>query len=198
MASKETIIRCFEDAAESFGYPKASVDISEFRDLKIRWERTGSRDWIHFRVTDYLEALSDPAVYDLADGLMRKITGEGITAPDFSRADVELSSPEFAARMQARFLRRNGLRNEPEAWGEYVRMAEERGVALPEHAKCFLTPEAESGATATFRVAAMGEDIHGLPMSDQIRWIDSQMVRIAKGLRDCNAEGVPDRFVEVE
>ena len=195
MASRESMEALFGEAARRVGYESVEVDVEELDVLKVRWVRGGQR-WAHFFVSDYLEALSDEAVGEIAESLVARIAGaDGLK--DYAKADAELSSEGFAMAMQGRFLERNGLDLAPPSWDEYRRLAEEQGASLPELAEVRLERGTAGGTSPAFRVAIMPREVHGAPLKEQLRWIDGQMAVIARGLRDCHPDA-PDSFVEVE
>ena len=195
MTSRESMEALFGEAARRAGYETVVVDVEEPDVLNVRWVRGGGR-WIQFFVSDYLEALSDEAVGEIAESLVARIAG-GDALRHYAKADAELSSAGFARAMQARFLERNGLDLAPPSWDEYRRLAEEQGASLPELAEVRLECGTARGTSPVFRVAVMPREVHGAPLEEQLRWIDGQMAVIAKGLRDCRPDA-PGSFVEVD
>lgn len=188
-----TLCGLFIKAADNFGYDQAQALVVPLPKLGIKWVRN-SEGWIRFDLPDYLLALTERAAYDLADGLMRRITEGGITVPYTGLVDSELSSEAFAKAAQPDFLDRNDLRHVPACWLEYCRLAREQGVELPAMATA---RTGDLDTVVSMRVAILPDVMAEAPIRDQLEYLDAQMVLIARGLRGCNAASAPARFVEV-
>lgn len=191
----DTLIEQFVKAANSFGYDDADIEIGTLVHFKVKWVRSG--DWIKMTVSDYLLALTPAAAYDIADGLFRQITGEGITAPYYGRAAEELSSEAFARANQDTFAKRNCLDESPLAWREYQDLAMAQGVQLPAAMRVFVAPDGYEGDSTypSMRVAIMPRDMAQSGL-DALAWIEDATVRIGKGHCGWKADA-PDRYVRL-
>ena len=74
MESDKELSECFRAVGDRYGYDRTFARYADFRDLKVRWQRTS--DVIEFNVSDYLRDVPDETMRQLADTLFAKIAGE--------------------------------------------------------------------------------------------------------------------------
>lgn len=98
------ICEIFDETAKEMGYKKIQTNISNFKDLKIRWTRATDKSFIEFYVTDYLIGMSDKAVRDAAVKNLKAIDEDGSYRS--YAFDEELLSDGFVKRNQKKLLNR--------------------------------------------------------------------------------------------
>lgn len=102
--TEKMICKIFNEVAKEMGYKKTQTNISNFKDLKIRWTRSANKSFIEFYVTDYLIGMSDKAVRDIAVKDLKMINGDrSYRSYTFNE---ELLSDGFVKRNQKKFLNR--------------------------------------------------------------------------------------------
>ena len=102
ICTEKMICEIFNETAKEMEYKKTQTNISNFKDLKIRWTRSANRSFIEFYVTDYLIGMSDKAVRDIAVKNLKAIDGD-MSYRSYT-FDEELLSDGFMKRNQKRTL----------------------------------------------------------------------------------------------
>ncbi|MCQ2078472.1 MAG: hypothetical protein MJZ38_00205 [archaeon] len=95
--NNERLRNCFRDEGRKYGYDNVSAEFLDFKDMKIRWQRTYG--WADFRVSDYLRDAPDEVLRSTARSLFRRILGiedryspelmEWVTLPEFHQRNRE-------------------------------------------------------------------------------------------------------------
>ena len=104
ICTEKMICEIFNETAKEMEYKKTQTNISNFKDLKIRWTRSANRSFIEFYVTDYLIGMSDKAVKDVAVKNLKAIDGD-MSYRSYT-FDEELLRDGFVKRNQKKLLNR--------------------------------------------------------------------------------------------
>lgn len=101
-AELETMIQTIASAHE---YANASGAFVPLSDVKIKWQRSSTREWIVLDVADYLADVPKGILEDLIEAIFRRMESrEG----EWTEATVQyLNSDDFAQRIQGRWLNRH-------------------------------------------------------------------------------------------
>ena len=101
--TQEQVEKIANETCEDWGFEKAEVTISAYRDFKVRWTRTPT--WIKFSISDYLIGLPEEAVRGFFNGLFSKIRGcdetedyQNFIEHVFSQAYLEKNRPTYIRR----------------------------------------------------------------------------------------------------
>lgn len=100
--SAETLSEIFSAVGKEYGYETVSAVFSNFRDFKVRWQR--SYKWADFKVSDYCESMSEDAMRGLATTLFERIYGNDVPYSD--KMAEEVMDDSFSKKHQRTYIKR--------------------------------------------------------------------------------------------
>ena len=103
MKNIEKIENVFKEVGKKYGFTDVRVNFGEFKDFKMKWERTYDKMWL--RVSDYLKGMPEEGWKDLAEAMFHQIhNNEVLDKPNFNKYVL---SEEFRSKNMKEYLKRH-------------------------------------------------------------------------------------------